>query len=130
MSDIKVRKAPVVKKKAVLAPTEKEIETSILEFLNYIQGCKAWKNETVGIYDPTGKFFRKLSGRFSGKGSSDILACVKGRFVAIEVKRNSKAPRSPEQIAFIDDILRVGGVAFFASSIDEVSEKFKEHGLI
>ena len=62
------------------------------------------------------------SGRGMGRakrGVSDILACYKGRFVAIEVKgRNGKA--SDDQIKFLNDVNSAAGVAFIAKSVEDV----------
>ena len=110
--------------------TEKEIENSILEFLARLPNCKAWKNQTVGIYDPRLGMYRPLKGQFSGKGSSDILACVGGYFVAIEVKRPVGSVIRAEQMDFIRDILATGGIAFIARSLEDVVEKFSEFKLI
>jgi hypothetical protein len=87
--------------------SEREIETLILQWLN-LNGCKAWKNDSVGIWDPTRKVYRKRNGPFNQKGTSDILGILPGgRMLAIEVK-SAKGTLSPEQRYFIDEINKRG----------------------
>lgn len=133
MGDMKTPEVKIRKKgspKKVPVPTEKQIENSILDYLCTIPGCRAWKNQTTGIYDPGLQRFRPLHGKHSGKGSSDILACIGGRFVAIEVKRPIGSTIRAEQVEFIKDIIRCGGVAFFSTSIEETKHKLRFFGII
>lgn len=54
-------------------------------------------------------------------GISDILACVCGRFLAIEMKQpNFKHKVSALQALFLDDIEAAGGYAAVCSSVEEV----------
>jgi len=110
--------------------TEKQIETAILQFLSTIRGCKAWKNQTTGIFDPKTKVYRSLKGRYSGKGSADILACIGGHFVAIEVKKPSGSVVSLHQYKFLEEIRNAGGIAFIARSVDDVKRTLFELGII
>ena len=120
-------KAPAKPKPKV---TEKQIENAILSFLASIQGCKAWKNQTTGIFDPTKKVYRSLKGRYSGKGSADILACLGGWFIAIEVKKPTGSVVSIHQYKFLEEIRNAGGVAFIARSVDDVKRTLLELNLI
>jgi len=43
-------------------------------------------------------------------GVSDLLVCLKGQFIALEIKMEGKKPR-PNQIAFIESIIKAGGKA-------------------
>jgi Holliday junction resolvase len=56
-------------------------------------------------------------------GVPDIIACLNGRFVGIEVKRPGGIV-SPLQQYNIDEIHRSGGVAFVAYSVEDVREQF------
>lgn len=96
---------------------EKAIENAILSFL-WAEKIYCWKNETQGTFDPIRKTFRKHPNK--KKGVSDILGILPdGRFLAIEVK--SKVGRlSPDQKAFIEDIVARDGIAFVARSIEDV----------
>ena len=101
-------------------PTEKEIEKSILQYLEFLPNCYAWKNNSVGVFDPTKKVFRKSKNKFAINGVSDILGVYKGRFLAIEVKTPQNKKRTQEQNDFIEQIKKNDGIAFYATSIEEV----------
>jgi len=103
---------------------EKQIENEILRWLA-LNGIFAWKNQSVGIYNPTRKVFMRKTNVHHIKGVSDILGILKdGRMLAIECKSKYGKP-SPEQTLFIQKIRDNGGVAFIARSLDEVVEAFK-----
>lgn len=102
--------------------TEKQIENSILDYLSLIPNCFAWKNQTTGLYDPTKKVFRKSHSKHLINGVSDILGIYQGKMLAIEVKRPSNKKRTPAQNAFINSIVEKGGIAFYATSIDDVKK--------
>jgi penicillin-binding protein-related factor A (putative recombinase) len=105
-------------------PLEKDIENAILLYLHMI-GIFAWKNQSVGTFDPGKGLFRRSNNKFHIKGTSDILGILKdGRFLAIEVKRPStKKQTTPHQRNFLEQINKNGGVGFVATSIKEVEEK-------
>lgn len=108
---------------------EKLIENHILRWLN-ISGIYAWKNQSVGIFDPVKKIYRRSNNPFHIKGVSDILGILPdGKFLAIEVKsKTGKA--SPEQIMFIEKINKNGGKAFVAKTLEDVQEALKNVILI
>ena len=90
---------------------EKTIERQIR---NYLTRIGAWHIKTHG-------------NMFSRAGTPDILACVNGRFVAIEVKRPGGVI-SELQKANIELIKKAGGVAFIAYSVEDVERNLqKEH---
>ena len=64
-------------------------------------------------------------GIYAKAGVSDILACIKGRFVAIEVKRPGNKP-SAVQLQFITAVNSIGGFAFWADNLQDVKDKLKE----
>lgn len=111
--------------------TEKELENLIIDTLR-LRGIFCWKNQSVGIFDPRTKRFRTTTKR-QLKGVSDILGIMPdGRFLAIEVKRPVKKPRSQEQlrkiasreqVEFIEKINENGGIGFFADNMDELKNK-------
>lgn len=55
----------------------------------------------------------------SKSGVPDLLACIQGRLVAVEVKVPGKAPR-PLQQHNLDMIIASGGIAMSATSKSEV----------
>ena len=115
--------------------TEKEIESQILTWLNYQQGIFAFKVNTVGVFDPIKKIYRTNKNPFLINGTSDIIACVYGNFVAIEVKTPSglksllkaKKEREINQVAFLKKVKEKGkGNAIAVSSLDSVIEFVKK----
>ncbi len=97
--------------KQVNKPRESEIKAAIREYLN-LRGIFNWP---------------QWQGQFSVKGVPDLIAILPwgGRILGIEVKvpgwkfnPNSKHER--EQAEFLESIRKSGGVAFFATSIDDV----------
>jgi len=124
-------------------PTEKQIENQILAYLG-IKKIFAFKNQSTGIFDPSKGSFRKLS-QYQIRGSADILGCVGGLMLCVEVKKPTISkktgqiiPRtqeelakkaSPEQIEFINKIKDLGGIAFFADSLDVVKEQLALFGV-
>jgi hypothetical protein len=53
------------------------------------------------------------------RGYSDLFLCVRGIFVALELKDNKGTP-STHQKVFIQDILLTGGVAKIVTTMQEV----------
>lgn len=49
------------------------------------------------------------------RGTPDILACVGGHFVALELKRDAALPADPLQAHQLDAIRKAGGSAFVAA---------------
>ncbi len=100
---------------------EKEIENLILDYLSYRPGYY-WKNQSVGIYDPTKRKFRKSNNRHHVLGVADILGVKSdGQFVAIEVK-TKKGRLSENQKAYLQKVADNGGLSFVARSIEDVKE--------
>ena len=88
---------------------EQDIQTCIMNYISSIGGLPI-KFNNIGIY--------------AKAGVSDILACIKGRFVAIEVKKPGKKPTALQK-QFIDAVNLIGGVAFWADNLNDVKEKLK-----
>lgn len=112
----------------ILNPRESDIQNSILEFLSVQAHVVAWPNKSVGIFDPKTKVFRKPKSRFHRNGVPDILGYFKGsgRILAIEVKRPNKSTTSKEQKEFIEEVNSNGGLAFIATSVEDVAKKLLE----
>ena len=58
-------------------------------------------------------------------GVPDVLACVKGRFIAVEVKDVGKKP-APLQIMNLALINAAGGIAIYADDVDKVKKVIYE----
>ena len=61
----------------------------------------------------------------SVRGVPDVLACVRGRFVAVEVKGRGDTLK-PIQAAQIERIKAAGGRAFVVESVQEFKEIINE----
>lgn len=59
-------------------------------------------------------------------GTADILACINGRFVAIEVKKPSGGVVSDLQKLKLRQVENAGGVGIIARSVEDVQTKLKE----
>lgn len=95
-------------------PKESDITKSIRRYLK-MRGAFCWKVWQGPMSSP--------------KGISDILGCMRGKLLAIEVKVPGREP-SPAQQDFIDCINSSGGVAFVAHSVDEVEQQLKARFLL
>ena len=114
--------------------TEKQIENSILQWLN-LNGIFAFKINTTGIYDPTKNVFRSIQNKYIQKGCADILGVLPGgRFLAIEVKTpttikrflNRPTDADKRQIKFLDTIERKRGIGIVVSCLEEVTIHLEE----
>lgn len=115
--------------------TENQIQNNILHYLNAIQYVVPifWRQNTGGAnYNHITKSGIKKSYhvQFGRRGIADILGVMNdGRFLAIEVKRPKNKPTIYQQ-DFIDRINNAGGLAFVATSADEVHKHFGSEGYI
>ena len=115
------------KKKARDRGPEKQIETSILHYLNMLPQVFAWKANVTGIYDPQKNVYRSLKG-FAIKGVSDILGLIhpSGRMIALEVKTPARRSKlTLDQKYFLDHIKQYGGVAGVVTSLHDAEELMK-----
>ena len=111
-----------------LKPTEKSIENSILKYLNFLPNCFAWKNNSVGIFDPIRKVYRKPKSPYLINGVSDIVGIYNGKPLFLEVKR-TKAPSSvsPDQIKFLKRTKELGAISGVVTSVDDVKLLLSEY---
>ena len=73
---------------------------------------KAFENKIKAFLKSKGAYFIKTHGdRFSRVGTPDILACVNGHFVAVEVKAENGKP-SELQLYHLEQIRKAGGHSF------------------
>jgi len=98
----------------VKGSVEQRIQTSIIKYIKSIGGLPIKQNQ-IGIY--------------AQAGVPDIIACIKGRFVAIEVKRPGQKPM-PIQEAFLASIAKKGGLAFWTDNLKKVKDIIKNEDLI
>lgn len=130
---------------------EADIQKSILIALQVSRIGYFWRNNNVGVFDKAKNIYRKPSSQFAPKGVSDILGVHKGKFVAIEVKSEKQfayverliertsergirlyLPKSKnevhliEQIVFLENIKKQGGIGFFTYSVTHALAKLRE----
>lgn len=97
-----------------MAGPEKKVEAQIKNYL-----------------DSLGAYYLKVHGSmYQPAGTPDILACVNGRFVAIEVKRPSGGRVSALQKSKLKQIEAAGGVAIVARSVEDVSSVFRKRDVV
>lgn len=100
-------------------PKETEIVRSILDYLAFRPDIFCWRNNT-GSFVLKGEGGSNRFFRAGLKGSADILGIIRGgRMIAIEVKRPG-GKLSDDQSYFLERINKLGGIAFVATSIDDV----------
>lgn len=81
--------------------------------------------------DSLGSYYLKVHGSaFQPAGTPDILACVNGRFVGIEVKKSKGGVVSELQKLKIKQIQNAGGVAFVARSVKDVKQELSRQHII
>lgn len=93
---------------------EQNVQVAIMKYIKSIGGLPIKQNQ-IGIYGQA--------------GVPDIIACIKGRFVAIEVKRPGQKPK-PIQVAFLEAINKKGGLAFWSDNLEKVEEELKKENLL
>lgn len=99
---------------------ETVVQKEIMKFLQDNE-VFCWRVNNTGVPDPSAKGgWRKQNG-YNMPGMSDILGLFHGKFIAIEVKTpERKTNVSDTQQNFIDNVNLQGGVAFVASSVEDV----------
>ena len=92
---------------------------------------KKIENQIKRYLDKIGAYHVKIHGSaFMPSGTPDILACVNGRFVGIEVKKAKGGVVSELQKQKIKLIQEAGGVAFVANDVSVVQEVFQRECLV
>lgn len=95
------------------------LTNQIIDYI-YSSGGYAWRASSTGVYDQKAGAYRTAA----KKGVSDVLACFRGRLIAIEVKIG-KDRLSNEQTGFMSNIEHVGGIAFVAGSFEHFLSHWK-----
>lgn len=89
------------------------------------------ENKIKKYLDSIGAYYLKVHGSmYQPAGTPDILACVNGRFIGIEVKREKGGVVSELQKSKIRQIKNAGGIAFVARSVEEVSAMLRHENVI
>lgn len=96
-----------------------ELTNQIIDFI-YRQGGYAWRSSSVGVFDTKQQRFRAAA----KKGVADVLACYRGRLVAVEVKIGTDR-LSDEQDGFLRNVGAAGGIGFVAKDFDGFKEQWQ-----
>lgn len=92
---------------------EKDIVRGIQKFLKTVPGCFFWKEH---------------GGMYGTAGIPDIIACINGRFIGLEVKTLVGKPTKLQE-ATIRKIQQAGGIAAIVRSVDEVKAVLLANGI-
>ena len=107
---------------------EKLISNAIIDYLQLVPGCIVMPIDTVGMWDPTQRKFRKKKpnkGRVFYTGVADILVHHdKLGLIAIEVKSETGV-LSKVQKEFRDTLVATNGRHIVARSVTEVAAYFE-----
>lgn len=127
MCPLRHRKGPKMNTKNLPSLCETDIQNGILSYLSRLhnQG-KLWyvRAGSGVIKTEAGNWFKSGT-----PGCPDILCCVNGRFVGIEVK-TAKGKLTDAQVACHAQIEACGGIVFVARSVDDVISIFSDKGII
>jgi hypothetical protein len=93
---------------------EAEIQSSILHYLR-LKGRFFWRNNSGAFKTERGGFYR-----VGTPSAPDIIGCVDGKFIGLEVK-TAKSKLSDEQEAFAHPLRANGGTYHVVRSIDDVA---------
>lgn len=90
----------------------------VINMLNRLAGCEAWRNNTGVAKFGTGRQKRKV--HFGGEpGAADVFLVYGGAFIGIECK-TAKGKQDPDQIRWQSKIEAAGGRYLVARSKEEV----------
>lgn len=64
-----------------------------------------------------------------GSPALDCFACVKGRFISIEVKRPGVFKATPRQRLIAAEVVTAGGLAFVTDSLERTIKMINDHVL-
>ena len=92
---------------------------------------KKVENKIKRYLDSLGAYYLKVHGSaYQPAGTPDILACVNGRFIGIEVKKPSGGVVSDLQKLKLKQIENAGGVGIIARDVSDVSISLERRNII
>lgn len=122
---------------------EREIQNQIVEYIRLIGGwaTKVQSGSILKAYKNRDGINRMCRINLAEQGTSDIIGCLSGRCIAIEVKRDAKELARWERTQEIDAhsreqhhqqhlVRRAGGLTFAVCSLEELENDFRESNLI
>lgn len=111
--------------KSFATATEAQIEFACLDYLVRVKRYFFWKQPTAGYYSVKQKVFRKQASPFAINGVADILGCIKGRLIALEVKKKGNY-QTPTQKLFEESLKASGGFYYVIHDLIELEDALKE----
>ena len=103
--------------------SESDTQKAILDLIRYRGGVATRVNSGSAIFKGKNGNVNVIRG--AEKGTSDILACYRGRYLAIEVKYGKGKP-TPEQLEFGRQVRDSGGLFLVAYDVEEVNRLLDE----
>lgn len=103
---------------------ETQIQAGVLDWLNTVPNCKAWRQNT-GAREWIDSDGKKRLVKFGQVGQADVTGLVCGVRLEVEVKRPGEKP-SDEQYAWLWFIESHGGIAFWCDSLDVCQRRLRE----
>ncbi len=97
--------------------SEADIQNAILDYLTR-KGYTCWRQNSMGVYNERGGFYRKPS-KYAVNGVSDIIVLSDGKAYFIEVKSKT-GQQSDDQKLFQDFVERAGCEYLLARSLEDV----------
>jgi hypothetical protein len=98
------------------------ITANIIRLINMQSGCYAFRVNNVGVWDAAKQIHRKGN---TERGISDVIACIRGKMVCIEVKAG-KDKESIHQQQFGANIHQAKGAYFVVRSTDLFIAHFEQ----
>jgi hypothetical protein len=99
--------------------TESQIQNAVCDYLA-INRFFFWRQNTIPVYDPVRKAFRRMP-KYSMNGVSDIIWIYRGAAIFIEVK-TPKGKLSESQKEFKTRIEEEGGYYFIVRNFEDIEE--------
>lgn len=97
--------------------SEHDTQSAIIQLITVRGGIAIRVNSGMHVIKGNDGSTRVFKG--ASKGTSDIIACFKGKFLAIEVK-HGKNQATPEQRDFIQRVNDCGGIGIVTWDLDKV----------
>ena len=105
-------------------PPERDVQRACLDYLTFIGA--AWVRVNGGML-PTARGAMVKFNHASSGTCSDVVACLGGRFIGIEIKR--KGGKATEgQRFFLDAVTAAGGLGIVVSSVEALAAALKAEG--
>lgn len=96
--------------------SEQDLVNAVIDLIRYRGGVATRINAGMRVIDDGGK--RRVM-RGADAGTSDIIACYRGRYLATECKIGYNKP-SAKQLAFLSEVYSAGGIPLVTYDIDAV----------